>query len=62
MGLFSSKKSIVGAVLMVVGTLAYLPGVLSGTSELATYGLVLATALLTIGTYILGTSGDGRPV
>ncbi|ELZ32844.1 hypothetical protein C474_06210 [Halogeometricum pallidum JCM 14848] len=62
MGLFSSKKALVGLVLMVVGTLAFLPGLFSGAEALSIYGLAVAAVVLTAGTYLLGTSGNGRPV
>jgi hypothetical protein len=62
MGLFSSKKSIVGAVLMVVGTLAFLPSIAYGTPPVVSYALVPAAGLLTVGTWLVGTSEEGRPV
>jgi hypothetical protein len=62
MGLLSSKKALIGLALMVVGTLAFLPGVAPTVGPAATWVLVLAAALLTYGTYLVGTSGGGRPV
>ncbi|MDS0294503.1 hypothetical protein [Halogeometricum luteum] len=62
MGLLSSKKALVGLVLMVVGTLAFLPGLSAGAEALSVYGLAVAAVVLTAGTYLVGTSGDGRPV
>lgn len=62
MGLLSSKKALVGLVLMVIGTLAFLPGLFSNVGNLPVYGLAVAALVLTAGTYLFGTSGDGRPV
>jgi hypothetical protein len=38
------------------------PAVLPNASQLFTYGLVPATALLTLGTWLVGTSEDGAAV
>jgi hypothetical protein len=62
MGLLSSKKALIGLVLMVVGTLAFLPSVLPGVSGVSVYALAVAALVLTVGTYLVGTSGGGRPV
>jgi hypothetical protein len=62
MGLNLSKKGLVGVALMLVGALAFLPGVLPGTGRTATLVLVPAALLLTYGTYLVGTDGGGRPV
>ncbi|WP_199174711.1 hypothetical protein [Halegenticoccus soli] len=55
-----TRKGMIGLVLMIVGTLAFLPGVTPG----AGMGVLVlpAAILLTAGTYLLGTDGDGRPV
>ncbi|ADQ66483.1 hypothetical protein GL213_04430 [Halogeometricum borinquense] len=61
MGLLTSKKALVGLVLMVVGTLAFVPSAL-GTASVPVYALAVAALVLTAGTWLVGTSGDGRPV
>lgn len=55
-------KAIIGAVLIVVGTVLLLPGLLPTTGALISLALVLGAALLTFGTYLVGTSEGGRPV
>jgi hypothetical protein len=62
MGLNLSTKGIVGAVLMLVGTVAFLPGLMPGSGRTATLALLPAALLLTYGTYLVGTDGGGRPV
>jgi hypothetical protein len=62
MGLNLSKKGIVGLVLMVVGLLAFFPGLAPGSGTIATLVLLPAALLLTYGTYLVGTDGGGRPV
>ncbi len=62
MGLNLSKKGVVGVVLMLVGTLAFLPGMFPTTGQLATIALLPAALILTYGTYLVGTDGSGRPV
>ena len=62
MGLFSSKKALVGAVLMIVGTLAFLPSLVPNAGGVSVYVLAVAALVLTAGTWLLGTSGGGRPV
>ncbi|WP_363465019.1 hypothetical protein [Halogeometricum borinquense] len=61
MGLLTSKKALVGLVLMVVGTLTFVPSAL-GTASVPVYALAVAALVLTAGTWLVGTSGDGRPV
>jgi hypothetical protein len=55
-------RSIIGIVLMIVGTVAFLPSVFPGTTRTVDLTAVAAAALLTIGTYLVGTDTDGRPV
>jgi hypothetical protein len=63
MGLNLSKKGLVGVVLMLIGTLAFLPGALPSSGQIATLVLIPAALLLTYGTYLVGTDGGGgRPV
>ncbi|TQQ81352.1 hypothetical protein EGH24_07485 [Halonotius terrestris] len=52
----------IGAILIVVGVLLFLPGV-SGPADAVTLATLFAgSALLTAGTYLFGTSEGGRPV
>jgi hypothetical protein len=62
MGLNLSKKGVVGIVLMLLGLLAFLPGLLPTSGQVATIALLPAALLLTYGTYLVGTDGSGRPV
>jgi hypothetical protein len=57
-----SKTGVVGVVLMIVGTLAFLPGMFPGSTGIDTVVLLPAALLLTYGTYLVGTDGTGRPV
>ncbi|MFC7096695.1 hypothetical protein [Halobaculum marinum] len=57
-----NRNAVIGAALMIVGTVMFLPGVTSQASQLATLALVPAAALLTYGTYLVGTSERGRAV
>ncbi|MFC7137488.1 hypothetical protein [Halobaculum litoreum] len=56
------RNAIIGGVLMLVGTVLFIPGLGAQASQLATLALLPAAALLTYGTYLLGTSEDGRAV
>lgn len=56
------RKAMIGAALMLVGTALLIPGLLPTTGALIMFVLVLGTALLTFGTYLVGTSEHGRPV
>jgi Ca2+/Na+ antiporter len=62
MGLFDSTRVLAGIALMVVGSLLFLPAVYPISSQLFTYALVLGTALLTLGTWLVGTSEGGPAV
>jgi len=53
---------IIGAVLMVVGTVLFFPSLAPQSGSLASWALVPAAALLTYGTYLVGTSEPGRAV
>lgn len=57
-----SAKALAGIALIVIGTLLFVPSVSAGTGLLPTVALVPAAALLTLGTYLFGTSEPGRPV
>jgi len=56
------QRSIIGIVLMIVGTAAFLPTVVPGTTRTVDLIAVAAAALLTLGTYLVGTDVDGYPV
>jgi hypothetical protein len=62
MGLNLGKRGVVGAALMLIGALAFLPGLAPGAGQTATLALLPAALLLTYGTYLVGTDGGGRPV
>ncbi|WP_148415251.1 hypothetical protein [Haloferax sp. KTX1] len=62
MGLLSSKKAVIGMALMIVGTIAMLPGTLPNSAQVMSYAVVLGAGALTLGTWLVGTSEDGRPV
>jgi len=56
------NQSGTGIALLLVGVVLFVPGLMLGQSLLA-YGILVAAAvLLTIGTYLFGTSGSDRPV
>lgn len=57
-----NQQILIGAALMIVGTLLFLPGAMPSVAGLSSVALVVAAGLLTYGTYLVGTSGDGRPV
>jgi len=52
----------VGIGLIVIGTLLFIPGIGIGSSGLILASLVAAALLLTVGTYLFGTSEPGRSV
>jgi hypothetical protein len=52
----------VGIGLIVIGALLFIPGVGIGSSSLVLASLVAAALLLTVGTYLFGTSEPGRSV
>jgi len=56
------QRGLIGIVLMIVGTAAFLPTVFPGTTLTVDLVAVAAAALLTIGTYLVGTDVEGRPV
>jgi uncharacterized membrane protein len=56
-----TQRSFMGLVLLVAGTVAFLPAVFPGTSLTIDLLPVVATALLTIGTYLIGTDVEGYP-
>ena len=56
------NQSVTGIALLGVGVILFVPGLTLG-DELLSYGtLVAAAVLLTVGTYLFGTSGSDRPV
>ncbi|UIO99475.1 hypothetical protein Hbl1158_13230 [Halobaculum sp. CBA1158] len=56
------RKVLLGGALMLVGTLLLVPGVSPTAGTPARLALLPAAALLTYGTYLIGTSEDGRAV
>lgn len=56
------QRGVIGIVLMIVGAVAFLPTVFTGTTRTIDLVAIAAAALLTIGTYLVGTDVDGRPV
>lgn len=57
-----NKKTIAGAVLLLVGTLLFVPSVYATTEFLWTLALAPAALMLAAGSYLVGTSEGGRPV
>jgi hypothetical protein len=57
-----TQRGMIGIVLMIVGTVAFLPTVFPGTTRTIDMVAVVAAALLTLGTYLVGTDMNGRPV
>lgn len=57
-----TTKGLIGLVLMIVGTLAFIPGIAPEAALLEQLLLLPAAAAVTYGTYLVGTEGDGRPV
>jgi hypothetical protein len=57
-----TQRGMIGIVLMIVGTVAFVPTVFPGTTRTVDLVAVVAAALLTLGTYLVGTDMDGRPV
>ena len=57
-----AAKATIGAVLMAIGVLGFVPSVSSATDGLLAYALVPAILLLTLGTWMVGTDMSGRPV
>lgn len=56
-----SQRSAIGIVLMIAGTAAFFPPSFVSASGSMSYLAVVATALLTIGTYLIGTDVEGYP-
>ena len=57
-----STRGLVGIVLMVVGAVAFLPGLSPAAAGRTTFVLLPAAVLLTLGTYLVGTDVGGRAV
>lgn len=62
MALDFEHKGTVGLVLMVLGTLAFVPALFPNAEGFSSYILLPAVVVLTLGTYLVGTTNDGRPV
>ena len=57
-----SQRSIVGVVLILVGTALFLPAVIPSTGGFVLVALVAGTATLVVGTYLVGTDVKGQVV
>jgi hypothetical protein len=57
-----TQRTLLGAVLMLVGTVLFGPAALPGVTGVISYGLVPGILLLTVGTYLVGTDVGGKPV
>lgn len=57
-----TQRGTIGIVLMIVGTAAFFPTLFPGTTLTIDMVGVVAAALLTLGTYLVGTDVNGRPV
>ncbi|WP_049935739.1 hypothetical protein [Haloplanus natans] len=57
-----TQRGMIGIVLMIVGTVAFFPAVFPGTTRIVGMLPLVAAALLTLGTYLVGTDMEGRPV
>jgi len=57
-----SKRSGIGVVLIIAGTVLFIPVAAPGSELPMMVSLFFAAVLLTLGTYLFGTSGGGRPV
>jgi hypothetical protein len=62
MALNLSTRGQMGIVLMIVGSLAFLPAVFPGTGILRTALVMVAAIVLTYGTWLVGTDTRGRAV
>jgi len=56
-----TRRGAIGLVLLVVGVVGFVPAAFPETALSMELLAVAATALLTIGTYLVGTDVDGRP-
>ncbi|MFB6255226.1 MAG: hypothetical protein ABEH58_00615 [Haloplanus sp.] len=56
-----TQRGMIGIVLMIVGTVAFFPTVFPGTAWTVDMIALVAAALLTLGTYLVGTDIEGRP-
>jgi len=57
-----STRSIVGTVLMLVGTVGFLLALTPNVPQLLSIALAPAALILALGTYLVGTDMSGRPV
>ena len=56
------QQTFIGAALMIIGTLLFIPGLSAGSGTFELVALVAAAVILTIGTLLIGLSEGGRPV
>ena len=62
MALDFEHKATIGYVLMLIGTLGFIPAVFPSADGTISLVTVPAVVILTIGTYFVGTDIQGRPV
>lgn len=62
MSLLDDTRVLAGLALILVGSVLLVPAMLPNASTLSTYALVPAALLLTVGTWLVGTSGESSPV
>jgi hypothetical protein len=62
MRLLDDTRVLTGLALILVGSVLFVPAILPNAPELLTYALVPAAMLLTVGTWLVGTSGDSSVV
>jgi hypothetical protein len=62
MALDFEHKGTVGLALMLIGTLAFVPALFPNAGGVASYLVLPAVVVLTVGTYLVGTNIEGRPV
>ncbi|MFB6126611.1 MAG: hypothetical protein ABEJ79_04855 [Halolamina sp.] len=57
-----SQRSIVGVVLILIGTALFFPAVTPSTGQFVLAALSVGTAALVVGTYLVGTDVKGQIV
>lgn len=57
-----NSQTIVGAALILIGTVGFLLAITPNASQLFSVALAPAVLILALGTYLVGTDMSGRPV
>jgi hypothetical protein len=57
-----TTRGLIGIAMMIVGTAAFLPAMSPRTTTTIGLLALAAAALVTLGTYLVGTDVEGRPV